>query len=78
MMHGYGIGWLPLVGLLGWVVLIGATGAVLMVLDQRRRSSAPDHRQEPPLDVLERRFACGEIGADEFDEARARLREPHG
>jgi len=28
-----------------------------------------------PLDILERRYAAGEITREDFDEARARLRE---
>jgi len=35
------------------------------------RQRAPQPRRLPsPLDILERRFAAGELGRDEFDEAR--------
>jgi putative membrane protein len=56
-----------------WILVVGgaAVVAVRMIRPPRRRPpSLPS-----PLDILERRFAAGEITRDDFDEARARLRE---
>ena len=56
-----------------WVVAVGAAawGAVHVI-----RRPQPRHVSSPsPLDILERRFAAGEITREDFDEARARLRE---
>lgn len=56
-----------------WVVVVGgaAWAAVRMIRQPPRRPST----LPSPLDILERRFAAGEITHEEFDEARARLRE---
>jgi putative membrane protein len=75
MMHSMGgmMFWWVLVLVL-WVVLLGgAAWAALRMID-RPRGQAP-RRLPSPLDILERRFAAGELTHDEFDEARARLRE---
>ncbi|MFG1912314.1 SHOCT domain-containing protein [Kribbella sp. NPDC048928] len=57
-----------------WILLVGgATWATVRVLRQ------PHDRPQPslpsPLDILERRYAAGDITREDFDEARARLRE---
>jgi putative membrane protein len=69
---GYGVLW-AIVMLLVWLGLIG--GAVALVVHYVRPPSRPVRQPPTALDVLERRYAAGEIGAEEFDEARARLRE---
>jgi putative membrane protein len=74
MMHSMGsdLGWILILGIL-WVLVAGGAvwGAVRLIHQPRPRpTSLPS-----PLDILERRFAAGQITRDDFDEARARLRE---
>lgn len=74
MMHsmGIGAGWIVL-GFSLWALVLGAaTWATARLVHQPRPRpvSLPS-----PLDVLERRFAAGRITREEFDDARARLRE---
>ena len=57
-----------------WLAAVGGAGwAAVRVIRQPRRPPPPS--LPSPLDILERRFAAGEITHEEFDEARARLRE---
>ena len=74
MMHDGGTAWTLMgFGALIWIGLIGLAG---WALGRYLRPRQPDlDRPETPLEILEHRYARGEIGADEFDEARARIRE---
>jgi uncharacterized membrane protein len=72
---------LGLVGGLGWLLMV--VGAVLLVIwavrafpGQPLNRSAPPQpvAVESPLDALARRFARGEITADEFEHARGLVR----
>jgi uncharacterized membrane protein len=74
------------VGILGglaWLLVL-AGAAVLVVWAVRAFPGARSMHVSPaplesPLDTLARRFALGEISADEFERARALLRkEPPG
>lgn len=75
-MHGWGgwlgAGWM----LLLWVVLI-ATGvwAIYRLTRSGRTTSSPVRPPvvESPIEILDRRFASGVIGVDEYSERRARL-----
>lgn len=59
-----------------WVLLVGgAAWATVRMLRHPRRSPPPT--LPSPLEILERRFAAGEITREDFDEARARLHEHH-
>ncbi|MFI7063639.1 SHOCT domain-containing protein [Kribbella sp. NPDC050124] len=74
MMHsmGAGMGWMVF-GLVLWALTVGAAAWGTFWFLHRplpRRTSIPS-----PLDILERRFAAGQITREDFDEARARLRE---
>lgn len=79
MMYGGWGGWswmmlMPLV----WIALIGLIVWAVLALTQsgRRPGIAPDYgrpRQETPQEILDRRFASGEIDADAYVEARDRL-----
>ena len=72
-----------IVGALAWLLVVA--GAVLLVIwavrafpGRRYIQGAPAPVQpqpaESPQDVLARRFALGEISAEEFERARALLR----
>ena len=79
-----GFGPFMLLGLLssiGWVLLIA--GAVVLIIWAVRAMPATAMRPavqpagpsaETPLDILARRFALGEITADEYERARDVLR----
>ncbi|HWD77379.1 MAG TPA: SHOCT domain-containing protein [Kribbella sp.] len=57
-----------------WVALAaGAAWAAVKLIGQPRKQ--PPRQLPSPLDILERRYAAGEITREDFDEARARLRE---
>jgi putative membrane protein len=67
------LGWIVF-GVTVWLAAIG--GAVAVAIRAIRRPPPPAGARLPsPLEILERRFAAGEITHDDFDEARARLRE---
>jgi putative membrane protein len=57
-----------------WVLVSGAAAWVAIRLLRPRRRPPPPTLPSP-LDILERRYAAGEITHEDFDEARARLRE---
>ena len=77
MMHSMaGAAFWSVLVLVLWVLAVGGAGwAAVRTIHQPRRQSPP--QLPSPLDILERRFAAGEITHEEFDEARARLREHH-
>jgi putative membrane protein len=56
-----------------WILVVG--GAAVVAVRMIRQPQPKPPVLPSPLDLLERRFAAGEITRDEFDEARARLRE---
>jgi putative membrane protein len=79
MMYGGwgGWGWMMLMPLL-WIVLVGAiVWAVVWLAQQGGRTNAPadygQPRRETPQEILDRRFASGEIDVDAYVEARDRL-----
>lgn len=71
-----------LLGGIGWVLLIA--GAVVLIIWAARAMQAtsmrpaavapPGPSAESPLDILARRFALGEITAEEYQRARDVLR----
>jgi putative membrane protein len=67
--------WSVTVLVLWALVAGGAAWAAVRVIKQPRRQPPPS--LPSPLDILERRFAAGELTREDFDEARARLREHH-
>lgn len=56
-----------------WFLLVA--GAVAFGLHLVRTRRPPARMLPSPLDILERRYAAGEIDREQFDDARARLRE---
>lgn len=51
-----------------WIVLIGAFFGLLTPVPRRRA-------RETPLQILQRRYAAGEISTDEYTERKKRLEE---
>jgi len=79
MMYGGwgGWGWMMLMPLL-WIALVGVIVWAVVWLAQpgRRTSPPPDYGQSPretPQEILDRRFATGEIDADAYGQALDRL-----
>ena len=74
MMHSINEGatWIVLVVGRWAAVVAGAVGATARLVGRPRPRPAA---LPSPLGILERRFAAGDITRDDFDEARARLRE---
>ncbi len=74
MMNGmeWGMGWGMGFGWLFWLLIIG------LVVFAVQRATAPRtnetlREREDALDILKKRYARGEITAEEFDEMRKRL-----
>jgi putative membrane protein len=66
-------GWWLLPGPLFWLLLI--VGIVLLVRGRSGRSASPGGGPETGIDVLERRFAEGELSLEEYRERRSVLEE---
>lgn len=62
-----------LLAIVFWLVVLGliAAGVYLAI---RAVRSGPGHRRESAAELLDRRFAAGEIDADEYYERRSGLR----
>lgn len=56
-----------------WALIAG--GAVWAAVRLLRRPRPRPPSLPSPLDILEHRFAAGKLSREDFDEARARLRE---
>lgn len=74
MMYGAwgGWGWMMLMPLL-WITLIGVIVWAVMKIVQRDDRTAALARRETPQEILDRRFASGEIDSDSYAQTRARL-----
>ncbi len=76
---GAGWGWWMLFGWLWMVVFWGLiVWAVYAVITrfERRPADRPPRDEETALDILERRYARGELTSDQFEEMRQRLTPP--
>ncbi len=71
LMYGYhyGMGWM-LLGLVFWIAII--TGVVLLVLWIVGKSGKlrHEHKEESALEILNRRYARGEISKEQFEEMK--------
>ncbi|MEX2400454.1 MAG: SHOCT domain-containing protein [Rhodothermales bacterium] len=57
----------------GWLILwIVATVAIVLLI-ARSRSTRP--RRKTPLEVLEQRYAAGEISTEDYEERKSRLQK---
>jgi putative membrane protein len=78
MMHeagGQDVVWVVLFLVL-WAVSIASAVAIVVHYVRSVQPTSPLRPRLPsPLDVLEHRYAAGEIDREDFDDARARLRE---
>jgi putative membrane protein len=79
MMYGYGVGWgwlmmlMPLV----WIVLLGViVWVVVRLVRPGVGGQGGTAHRETAQEILDRRYASGEIDADAYTEARARLADP--
>ncbi len=66
-MYGYGMGWGwfgPILMIVFWVLVIAGIVYIVKVLAGGR--SLPSAQGETPLDILKKRYARGEIDAEEF------------
>lgn len=67
-------------GFFGWTMMITFWGAIvaLVVWVIRSAAASPSRPTSNALEILERRFAAGEIDRDEFEERRALLQGSGG
>lgn len=68
---GWGIGMLGMA--LFWIVVIVAVVFAVRALGDRSRWGGPSPPRETPLEILQRRYASGEIDKKEFDERKKDL-----
>lgn len=75
MMYGYGGGWIWMILMsLFWIVLIAVIVWAAVRLVQRPGDGERHARpRETPQEILDRRFASGEIDAEEYTRARDHL-----
>lgn len=70
---GWGIVMMVVMVVVTVLVIIGVIWLVIWLLRERDRGGADDREQASSLGVLERRFASGEIDAEEYRERRSVL-----
>lgn len=75
MMYGFGFPWMGGIAMmLLWVVVLGAiVWAVVAAARSGRQSNPGLPRSESPLDVLQRRYAAGEINREQLEEMKRNL-----
>jgi len=70
--NGWWFGGMHLLWWIFWVILIVLLFSIVM--PRHRRTI----RRETPLEVLQRRYAAGEISTEEYEERKARLERDKG
>ena len=60
-------------GFFGWTMMIVFWVAVVALIVWAVRSTASTRRESEPIDILDRRFALGEIDGDEYEKRRRTL-----
>ena len=68
----YGGGWMLRMHFYWWIFWVLLV-AVVFTASSRRPEPPPVTREPTALEVLERRYASGEISTEEFEERKARL-----
>jgi len=73
MMNGYGIGggWFGMG--LWWILLVALVVAVGVLAYRRAGSDNPSAPRETARDILDKRYARGEIGRDEYEQKKRDL-----
>lgn len=62
--------------ILGWLLVIAVIAAVgLGIVWAVRRPGSADQPGETPLTILKRRYAAGEIDADQFEKMKVQISE---
>ena len=77
--YGAGMGWGAWLGMgLFWLVLLGVILYAVVRLLPSGRPAGRDRDQESPEEILDRRFARGEIDIEMYQAQRAALRDRGG
>lgn len=62
--------------ILGWLLVIAAIAAIgLAIVWTMRRPNRADQPGDTPLTILKRRYAAGEIDADQFEKMKVQVSE---
>ena len=69
----YGNGWVLGMHYLWWVFWILVIAILVVMLTRGRPRENSNPAPPTPLEILERRYAAGEISTQEFEERKARL-----
>lgn len=69
----YGDGWMWGMHFFWWIFWILIIVIVAVVLLRRRPGEGPGPSRQTALEILERRYAAGEISTAEFEERKTRL-----
>lgn len=60
-----------------WIFWLVVIVFMVFILSGSRGRQASSAATEKPLDILKRRYASGEISTEEYEERKARLKEPN-
>lgn len=66
--HGWGFGWLIMLGLIVLVI-------VIWYMVKMMKKNAPTGLNKTPRQILDERFASGEISEEEYDHKKKRLED---
>ena len=72
-MMWYGNGWMMGMHFFWWIFWVLIILVLVTLLLRRRPFEGSGQVRSTPLEILERRYAAGEISTEEFDERKARL-----
>jgi putative membrane protein len=73
--HGYGWGWMVMMGVIMLLVLVALIAAVILLLRRYPATRQVDNAANEALRVLRDRFARGEIDEEEYVRRRDHLRQ---
>jgi putative membrane protein len=75
MMNGYGVGGVWFGMGLWWLLLVALVVALGVLAYRRAGGDNPSAPRETARDLLDKRYARGEIGRDEYEQKRRDLAE---